>query len=51
MDCHKKDGYLNFVKLGFPKNRVDHLVSTEVASMITNYETFYLPEVIDFSKD
>ena len=51
MDCHKKDGYLDFVKLGFPKNRVDHLVSTEVASMITNYETFYLPEVIDFGKD
>jgi len=51
IDCHKKDGYLDFTKLGFPKNRVNHLVSSEVASMIENYETFYLPEVIDFGKD
>jgi hypothetical protein len=51
VDCHKKDGYLNFAKLGFPKNRVNHLVSTEVASMIEKYETFYLPQVIDFGKD
>jgi hypothetical protein len=49
MDCHKKDGYLDFAGLGFPRNRVDHLASTEVASMIEKYETFYLPEVIDFS--
>jgi len=50
-ECHKKDGYLDFSKLGFPENRVNHLVSSEVASMIANYETFYLPDVIDFSKD
>ena len=49
MDCHKKDGYIEFSKLGYPRNRVDHLRSTEVASMIEKYETFYLPEVIDFS--
>jgi hypothetical protein len=49
MDCHKKDGYLEFDKLGYPRNRVDHLASSEVASMIEKYETFYLPEVIDFS--
>jgi mono/diheme cytochrome c family protein len=51
IDCHKKDGYLNFKNLGFSKNRVNHLVSSEVASMIGNYETFYLPEVIDFGKN
>ena len=51
IDCHKKDGYLDFSKLGFPKNRVNHLISTEVASMIANYETFYLPEVIDFGSE
>ena len=51
MDCHKKDGYLNFENLGFSKNRVNHLVSSEVAGMIENYETFYLPEVIDFGKN
>ena len=51
MDCHKKDGYIDFSKLGYPRNRVDHLSSTEVASMIEKYETFYLPEVIDFSQN
>ncbi len=48
-ECHRKDGYFDFAKLGFPKNRVDHLISSEVANMIETYETFYLPEVIDFS--
>jgi len=50
-ECHKKNGYLNFAKLGFPQNRVDHLISTEVAGMIENYETFYLPEAIDFGAE
>ena len=48
VDCHKKDGYLNFANLGFPRNRVNYLASSEVAGMIEKYETFYLPEVIDF---
>jgi len=47
-ECHKKDGYLDFAQLGFPGYRVNHLTSTEVASMIEKYETFYLPEVINF---
>jgi len=50
-DCHKKDGYLDFKQLGFSENRVNHLSSSEVANMIEKYETFYLPEVIDFGKD
>jgi hypothetical protein len=48
VDCHKKDGYLNFTNLGFPGHRVNYLASSEVAGMIEKYETFYLPEVIDF---
>ena len=51
IDCHKKEGYLNFSSLGYPKNRVNHLISTEVAAMIGKYETFYLPEVIDFGSN
>jgi len=47
-DCHKKDGYFDYTRLGFPKNRIDHLTSTEVASMIDKYTTFYLPSAIDF---
>ena len=48
-DCHKKDGYLDFRKLGFPKQRIDNLVSSEFVGMIDKYETFHLPSVIDFS--
>lgn len=48
-ECHKPDGYFNFADLGFPKNRVDNLTSNEIARMIGNYETFYIPEAIDFS--
>lgn len=48
IECHRKEGYLNFRQLGFPQNRVDHLTSSEVATMIEKYETFYLPEVMNF---
>ena len=47
-ECHKKDGYFDFAALGFPRNRVDHLTSTEITGMIEKYETFYMPEAIDF---
>lgn len=47
-DCHKKDGYLDFIKLGFSRQRVNHLNSTEVVGMIQKYKTFYLPSEIDF---
>ena len=50
-ECHKKDGYFDFAQLGFPKNRIDHLTSTEVASMIDKYTTFYMPSVIDFGTE
>ncbi len=48
-ECHKKDGYLNFSDLGFAPNRVDNLTSNEIARMIENYETFYIPKEIDFT--
>jgi hypothetical protein len=47
-DCHKKNGYLDYINLGFSRNRVDHLNSTEVVGMIEKYKTFYLPTEIDF---
>ena len=48
-ECHKENGYFNFAELGFPKFRVDNLTSNEIARMIDNYETFYIPKAIDFS--
>lgn len=50
-DCHKKDGYLDLRKLGFPETRIDHLVSSEFVEMIDKYETFFLPDVLDFRQD
>jgi hypothetical protein len=50
-ECHKKEGYFDFAKLGFPANRVDHLTSTEITGMIEKYETFYMPESIDFGSN
>ena len=47
-DCHQKDGYLDYAKLGFPTQRINHLNSTEVVGMIEKYKTFYLPSEIDF---
>ncbi len=47
-DCHKKDGYFDFAKLGFPLQRIDHLNSTEVVGLIAKYEKFYFPSAIDF---
>jgi cytochrome c553 len=50
-DCHQKDGYLNFIELGFPLKRVNHLNSTEVVGLIEKYKTFYLPSEIDFGAE
>ncbi|MCF6248767.1 MAG: cytochrome b/b6 domain-containing protein [Desulfobacula sp.] len=47
-DCHRKDGYLDFASLGFSRQRVNHLNSTEIVGMIEKYKTFYLPEELDF---
>jgi len=47
-DCHKKDGYLDYAKLGFSMQRINHLNSSEIVGMIEKYKTFYLPSAIDF---
>ena len=47
-DCHKEGGYLEFKELGFPKQRIDHLNSTEIVGMVEKYKKFYLPSQIDF---
>jgi hypothetical protein len=50
-DCHKKDGYLDYAKLGFPAQRINHLNSSEIVGMIEKYKTFYLPSAIDFGNE
>jgi hypothetical protein len=46
-DCHKKNGYLDLKKLGFPRHRIDHLALAEVSFMVEQYKTFYMPRMLD----
>ncbi|HEW81141.1 MAG TPA: hypothetical protein ENH18_02095 [Nitrospirae bacterium] len=48
LDCHKKDGYLNFSALGFSRSRINQLTSSEVSRMVGEYETFYIPRMLRF---
>ncbi|RJQ43287.1 MAG: hypothetical protein C4538_12305 [Nitrospiraceae bacterium] len=46
-DCHRKDSpLLPFSELGYPKERIDSLTSTEVVGMIKNYTQFYMPRML-----
>lgn len=46
-DCHRKeDPILPFEALGYPKNRIDVLQSTEVVGMIKDYTKFYIPRML-----
>lgn len=45
--CHQAgDPILPFRELGYPQNRVDAIVSTEVVGMIKNYTQFYMPRML-----
>jgi hypothetical protein len=46
LECHIKEGYLDFAQLGFPQYRVNELTTSEVSRMIEHYETFYLPKLL-----
>ncbi len=46
-NCHQKEApLLPFAELGYPKERVDALASTEVVGMIKNYTQFYIPRML-----
>jgi hypothetical protein len=45
-ECHNKDGYMDFAKLGFPHYRINQLASSEVAQMMDHYKTFYIPRML-----
>ncbi len=47
-ECHQKEAsLLPFEDLGYPKHRIDTIVSTEVIGMIKNYTEFYIPRLLD----
>jgi hypothetical protein len=46
-DCHKKEKPLLALKsLGYPVERIDSILSTEVVGMIKNYTKFYMPHML-----
>lgn len=46
-ECHREDGILDFQRLGFSERRTADLEHLSVSSMLTRYETFYLPELFE----
>jgi hypothetical protein len=46
-DCHQKEAPLLPLKeLGYPKERIDSITSTEVVGMIKKYTKFYIPRML-----
>jgi hypothetical protein len=46
-ECHGREPYINFVKVGYSPTRAESLYRTEVADMIDKYMKFYLPTMFD----
>lgn len=46
-DCHQREApLLAFEELGYPKERIDSIISTEIVGMIKNYTKFYMPRML-----
>ena len=46
-DCHQKEKpLLALEQLGYPSERIDSILSTEVVGMIKNYTKFYMPRML-----
>ena len=43
--CHSTDGIIPFEKLGFDRTRTNQLQQMEIGGMLTNYDTFYFPDL------
>lgn len=49
-ECHKKDGYLNFSRLGYNQLRIEKLTNLEILQLLEEYKDFYLPTMFDPEK-
>jgi hypothetical protein len=46
-DCHQKERpLLPLENIGYPRERIDSITSTEVVGMIKNYTKFYMPKML-----
>jgi len=43
--CHSENGVMNFKELGFEPTRINQLQQMEIGGMLTNYDTFYFPDI------
>ncbi|HBH60897.1 MAG TPA: hypothetical protein DDX85_03975 [Nitrospiraceae bacterium] len=51
-DCHQKEKpLLPLEDIGYPKERIDSIISTEVVGMIKNYTKFYMPKMLQFGEE
>jgi len=45
--CHSEKGIMNFSALGFDAARTNQLQKMEIGGMLTNYDTFYFPDLFE----
>jgi RNase P subunit RPR2 len=43
--CHSENGIMNLKELGFEPARINQLQKMEIGGMLTNYDTFYFPDI------
>jgi RNase P subunit RPR2 len=43
--CHSEKSIIDFKQLGFSENRTAYLKTLEIIGLLTEYETFYLPDL------
>ncbi len=43
--CHTQNGLLDFIALGFTKERANVLINTNINSIVSEYDDFYIPHI------
>lgn len=46
-ECHSHDGILDLEALGFSRTEIDNLTQLNIKGLVTKYETFYFPHLLD----
>ena len=46
-ECHSTNSILDFKQLGFDELKTDHLITMDIKGLVTKYETFYFPKLLD----
>ena len=46
-ECHSRSGMLDLSSLGFSQSEIDNLTQLNIKGLVTKYETFYFPHLLD----